>query len=136
MAAIDEPPPWAAEFIRRADDSGENIESAVAIAVDLGSRLPLPGHGETFTRWAVLAALGRANLTVARVVEAHTDALAILDEAGQPRPSDLSWGVFAAEAPGARLDAKISGEGWQLTGEKPWCSLGDQLNAAREGIVQ
>jgi alkylation response protein AidB-like acyl-CoA dehydrogenase len=79
----------------------------------------------------VLAALGRNNLTVARVVEPHVDALAILAEAGIPVEPDRSFGVFAAEAAGARLEATPTAVGGhELTGEKPWCSLGDQLDAA------
>jgi alkylation response protein AidB-like acyl-CoA dehydrogenase len=82
-------------------------------------------------RWAVLTALARANLTVARVVEAHTDALAIVAEAGGELPRHDSWGVFAAEAPGSRLTADVGPDGSAtLTGTKPWCSLGDVLDCA------
>ncbi len=81
----------------------------------------------------MLAEVARGNLTAARVLEAHSDALAILAEAGQtPRPGS-SWGVFAAEAPGTRLvathaagaDADVT-----LTGTKPWCSLGADVDCA------
>ena len=55
--------------------------------------------------WAVLAAAGEHNLRSARVLEAHSDALAILAEAGEPAP-DGTWGVFAAEAAPHRLEAR------------------------------
>jgi hypothetical protein len=68
-------------------------------------------------RWAVLAAVARANLTVARVLEAHTDALAILAEARDEPPSGSTWGVFAAEAPGDRLEAHVHpARGWVARG--------------------
>jgi len=92
--------------------------------------VPPPGAGETILRWEVLAALGAHDLQVARASEPHLDALAILDEAGR---SDLTgqglrWGVFAAEGPGVRLEARELADGsWSLTGAKPWCSLGSQL---------
>jgi alkylation response protein AidB-like acyl-CoA dehydrogenase len=64
------------------------------------------------------------DLTVARVLEPHVDAVAILAEAGQtPEPSS-SWGVWAAEGPGERLRARgDDSAGWVLDGRKPWCSL-------------
>jgi hypothetical protein len=78
----------------------------------------------------VLATVAEQNLTVARVLEAHSDALAILAEAGAPAP-DGTWGVFAAEAAPHRLAA--SGEPGgpvTLTGVKPWCSLAGLLDNA------
>ncbi|WP_104134773.1 MULTISPECIES: hypothetical protein [unclassified Cryobacterium] len=44
-------------------------------------------------RYATLAA---ADLTAARVAEAHLDARAILTQAGQGAQSGHTWGVFAA----------------------------------------
>jgi alkylation response protein AidB-like acyl-CoA dehydrogenase len=65
------------------------------------------------------------------VLEAHTDALAILAEAGEEPPSGSTWGVFAAEAPGARLEAVEQRAGQvSLTGTKPWCSLGADVDRA------
>ena len=47
--------------------------------------LPLPGAGATGQRHEALLQLGRMDLSVARIVEAHTDAIAILAEAGPGR---------------------------------------------------
>jgi hypothetical protein len=102
---------------------------ALKLAADYGRLLPQPGRGETASRWAVLAAAGEHNLTVARVLEAHSDALAILAEAGAPTPSG-TWGVFAAEAQPHRLEAGSSAGQLTLTGVKPWCSLGARLDSA------
>ncbi len=124
-------PGWARPLIERAARAGEDVSTAVPIAIAAGRRLPLPGQGQTLLRWGVLAALARVNLTVARIAEAHTDALAILAEAGQDSSADGSWGVFAAEAPGHQLTATDHGDRRvTLTGSKAWCSLGDVLDHA------
>jgi alkylation response protein AidB-like acyl-CoA dehydrogenase len=123
-------PAWAASLIASARTSGTDVASAVQLSRRYGALLPLPGGGDTATRWRVLAALGRVNLTVARVYEAHTDALAILAESGAESPAGLAWGVFAAEAPGATLEAAVTGGTAALSGVKPWCSLGGALDAA------
>jgi hypothetical protein len=118
-------PGWAAPLILAAQSAGEDIDAAMRLAEKYGRALPLPGGGQTAERWAVLAAVAERNLTLARVLEAHSDALAILAEAGQPAP-DGTWGVFAAEAPRHRVDACRSA----LTGVKPWCSLAGRLDSA------
>ena len=41
-----------------------------------------------------------------------------------------TWGVFAAEGPGTKLQAEPDAGGWRLTGVKPWCSLADRLSHA------
>ncbi|MBW0136044.1 acyl-CoA dehydrogenase [Pseudonocardia abyssalis] len=62
--------------------------------------MPLPGHGDTPGRWRALAAWGRTDLVLARLAEGHTDALAILAEAGcTPVPGAL-YGVWAARSGG------------------------------------
>ena len=69
------------------------------------------------------------DLTVARILEAHADALAILAEAVEAVPPGR-WGVFAAEAPGVELTGRPEGAGWFVEGTKPWCSLGNRLDHA------
>jgi hypothetical protein len=80
-----------------------------------------------------LAAVAAGDVTVARVVEPHLDALGILALAGHDAGHGSRWGVFAAEAPGMRLDATPAGDGddrWTLSGRKPWCSLASRLTDA------
>ncbi|MBO3089826.1 acyl-CoA dehydrogenase [Cellulomonas dongxiuzhuiae] len=89
-----------------------------------------PGAGSTLRLWSLLATLGAHDLGVARAVEPHLDALAIREQAGLPAGGERTWGVFAAEGPGVRLDAVPHGDAWRLTGTKPWCSLADRLDAA------
>ncbi|OWY29027.1 acyl-CoA dehydrogenase [Herbaspirillum robiniae] len=87
--------------------------------------LPLPGSGATLERWRVLAAVAGRDLSLLKLYEAHTDALAILAEGGFTDIPPLSvWGVWCAEPPGAVLHARpIAAEGQLvLDGEKRWCS--------------
>jgi alkylation response protein AidB-like acyl-CoA dehydrogenase len=122
-------PAWSGGLIGESRGCGEDVDVAVKLAADYGRLLPQPGGGETSRRWAVLAAVGERNLTVARVLEAHSDALAILAESGAAMP-DGTWGVFAAEAAPHRLEAHGGDGAVTLTGVKPWCSLAAQLDAA------
>ncbi len=122
-------PAWAGPLVESSADTGEDAGTALRLAAKYGTLLPQPGGGQTAERWAVLAGVAERNLTVARVLEAHSDALAILAEAGSPPPGG-SWGVFAAEAAPHRLEASPTGGTTVLTGVKPWCSLADQLDYA------
>lgn len=79
--------------------------------------LPLPG-ADTLRRWAALAALGRADLTVARLAEGHVDALAILAEAGRPVVPDALYGVWAARSGGTGAELTPNG----LEGTVRFCS--------------
>ncbi|MBN3757750.1 acyl-CoA dehydrogenase [Paraburkholderia sp. Tr-20389] len=89
--------------------------------------LPLPGRGETATRWRGLAAVAACDLSLVKLYEAHTDALAILAELDRAELADDgggSWAVWAAEPPNAKLIAHASNgrDGLTLEGVKPWCS--------------
>ncbi|OUZ09139.1 hypothetical protein BHE97_11625 [Aeromicrobium sp. PE09-221] len=96
---------------------------------DIADEVPMPGSGNTLLRWEFLARLGHADLVLARAVEPHLDALAILDEAGMT-PAPGRWAVWAAEAPGTRLTATDRGGVWSLSGVKPWCSLAGEVDHA------
>jgi hypothetical protein len=122
-------PGWAPPLVSACAGAGEDIGAALCLAERYGRLLPQPGGGQTASRWAVLSAVAQQNLTVARVLEAHSDALAILAEAGEP-PPDGTWGVFAAEAAPHRLEAAAGGGGTVLAGVKPWCSIADRLDSA------
>lgn len=82
--------------------------------------LPLPGGGDTSARHRALLEAGREDLSLARLVEAHVDAVAILAEAGRsPEPGAL-YGVWASEAPRHRLE--LQADGRALRGSKQFCS--------------
>jgi alkylation response protein AidB-like acyl-CoA dehydrogenase len=75
--------------------------------------------------------LGRTDLSLARLVEAHTDALAILAEAGRTRPAGLLYGVWASDGPGSRLELRRKSDGsLRLYGTKRYCSGASLLDAA------
>jgi LmbE family N-acetylglucosaminyl deacetylase/SAM-dependent methyltransferase len=113
--------------------------------VELGDGGARPGGGGTTDLWEALATLAAADLGLARAVEPHLDALAILDQeraaaggaAGAAPASDAAagdaaptWGVFAAEGGGDPLTAVDGSDGVLLTGTKPWCSLAGSLTHA------
>ena len=117
---------WLDELAARAQSTHGVATAAVELARELAPRVPPPSGGRTIERWEVLASLGAGDLSVARIAEAHLDALAILAESGPGSVTDRGvWGVYAAEGPGMRLDATPGLDGWQLTGRKPWCSGAD-----------
>ncbi|APW36309.1 acyl-CoA dehydrogenase [Rhodoferax koreense] len=98
------------------------LAELVALGLD---HLPLPGSGATLARWQALAAVARHDLSLAKLYEGHTDALAVLQElaAGDAAPDDAIWGTWAAEPPGQRVLIDIDGDGRvALRGHKPWCS--------------
>ena len=67
--------------------------------------------------------LGREDLSLARLAEAHWDAMAILAEAGRPAAVGALYGVWAAEKPGRALQlAARPGGGFALSGQKAWLS--------------
>jgi alkylation response protein AidB-like acyl-CoA dehydrogenase len=120
-------PDWVTRLVADSASAGQDVPALLLLARDFGACLPRPGQGETALRWQILAELATANLSAARVFEAHTDALAIIAEAGESAPAG-TYGVFAAEAPDCRLEAEPSGGLFRLTGTKPWCSLGSVLD--------
>ena len=106
----------------------DDVAGALALAQVLG-RARAESLRDT---WEVLATLAAHDLGVARAVEPHLDAAAILTQAGLPVP-DGSWGVFAAEGGDDPLVATegVGASGvWALSGTKPWCSLADRLDGA------
>lgn len=110
----------------------DGVHAVAVVLRSLHDRLaeaPLPGAGRTADRWAILAAAGTGDLSLARLLEGHLDALAILSEAGVPAPEGM-LGVWAADPPdGAVLAAWVEG-GWQLTGTKRFCSGVEVLDGA------
>ncbi|MFE9425898.1 acyl-CoA dehydrogenase [Kitasatospora sp. NPDC006697] len=85
-------------------------------------------------------------MSLARLAEGHTDAVAILaelgaEDTGAPTTGGgARWGVWAAEPPGYRLEARRAAGGWRLFGVKPFCSgartCTHALVTAREGELR
>ncbi|GIM62611.1 acyl-CoA dehydrogenase [Planomonospora venezuelensis] len=121
------------ELGQRAHAAAGDVQAALALARDHGARLPLPGYGGTALLWSALATVAAVDMTVARVLEPHLDAHAILaqaEEQAEEQPGDGTWGVFAAEGPGEPLRATARGGSYVLDGRKHWCSLGGVLDHA------
>ena len=143
VTAADEPWRAVSSALRAIRTSDGSIDAILTAARQCGAGWPKYGCGATARRWELLASVAAEDVAAARVIEAHLDALAILAEAAQTSgfdPADLlelgvaegsTWGVFAAETHGARVQAAPRlGGGWQLTGVKPWCSLAAVLTHA------
>src|SRR5471030_226463 len=103
-----------------------------ALIADGLGRPPLPGHGATLERWRMLAMVAGHDLSLAKLYEGHSDAMAILAELRGPTPAaGSSWGVWCAEAPEARLALLRDREGALfLHGRKAWCSGAAHLTHA------
>ncbi|MBP1240466.1 MULTISPECIES: acyl-CoA dehydrogenase [unclassified Frigoribacterium] len=120
------PPGSTTSFVRA--HLPASVAEALGLAASLtdpgaqGGAVPAPGTGQTADLWRALATLAAHDLSAARAVEPHLDAVAVLEqarEAGQVAPTATDaagsggrasaagplWGVFAAEGPGVRLDA-------------------------------
>ena len=106
--------------------------------------LPLPGGGATGDRLMKLCGIARSDLEVARLAEAHIDAIAILYEAGHCPQPHLLYGVWAAQDPSCRLelvDAPGADAAMALRGTKAFCTGSTLLDHAlvsvrtREGVL-
>lgn len=88
-------------------------------------RIPLPGNGSTLLRWELLCSVAEYDLSLAKLYEGHTDALATqmeLDPAAN-LPAQATWGMWASETRGERLRmAPSSSSEVRLNGNKAWCS--------------
>lgn len=115
---------------------GDLLHRMIGLGLD---QLCLPGEGLTLSRWQALAAVAAQDLSLVKLYEAHTDALAILAEAGAFPGSAAShfadqyralphaaWAVWCAEPPNARVYMEPEHTGSdapvRLSGTKAWCS--------------
>lgn len=125
-------------------DLPDGLPSLLAWCVDVGRTAPRAGGGATASLWKLLADTAHEDVAAARILEPHLDALGILAQSGTDLDANRdpwglrgigvdarsSWGVFAAEGAGMRLDARETEMGWTLHGRKPWCSLAAHLTHA------
>ena len=100
---------WAdVGLVAAARGAGPDLQAALALARGLGPVSADPGQ-KFWTVLQVLGSLGAGDLTVARVIEPHLDALAILAQAAAPwrrprgdAPPRQHLGGVCAHAPGSR----------------------------------
>jgi alkylation response protein AidB-like acyl-CoA dehydrogenase len=107
----------------------DTLRALKAAALD---RWPRPRSATTLQRWQRLAQVAAAQLSLAKLYESHTDALAILAECGSElASSDGLWAVWAAEPPNARVHVRQrQGRQLRISGRKAWCSGGQQVDWA------
>lgn len=114
---------------------GGDLDEVLALARELSPTAQRLGSDSAPYLTALLS-VGAGDLTVARVVEPHLDAVAILAQSAVAHEtsdvtSDGVWGVYAAEGPGHHLAGTPDEHGaWTLTGRKPWCSLASEVSQA------
>jgi alkylation response protein AidB-like acyl-CoA dehydrogenase len=109
-----------------------NLEERIAELRAAGElTLPLPGHGATALRHQMLLRCGSKDLSLARIAEGHTDALAILAEGECAARPEALYGVWASDGHASRISAKRLDNGsWRLEGRKQFCSGATFLKAA------
>ena len=70
----------------------EQLQRLIESGLD---QLPLPGHGATLQRWQALAAIAAVDLSLLKLYEGHTDALAIIEQlGGSPTPGKPSGPII------------------------------------------
>ncbi len=118
-------------------DGPVDVAAALDVATQCSAQQCRPGAGHTREYLQTLATLGLVDASLARIVEPHLDAHAILAQAGMSADIPAigadavsTWGVYAAHASGLKLVATQGPDGWTLSGSKPWCSLAGQLSHA------
>jgi hypothetical protein len=106
--------------LNREQSAAQALHGLIESGLD---QLEPPGAGATLQRWAALAAVAEHDLSLAKLYEGHTDALAILRELGEARTAGGSWATWAAEAPQGRAVIETTADGGiRLQGSKCWCS--------------
>jgi hypothetical protein len=111
-------------------------ELMARLRASLGETMPLPGGGETSARHRRLMEIGRQDLSLARLAEAHWDAVAILAEAGRAPESGVLYGVWASEIPDQPLTLDTCGNNHAISGKKFFCSGAGIVDRALTTIGQ
>jgi alkylation response protein AidB-like acyl-CoA dehydrogenase len=97
-------------------------ELKMRLAAVVSQDLPLTGGSRTAERLRLLADTAREDLSLAKLAEAHWDAVAILAEAGRSPEPGMLYAVWGSELPGQALRLERTKEGYELSGSKPFCS--------------
>ena len=108
--------------LKQSADVAEQLNELLAQGY---GQLPLPGAGKTLQRWRALAAVAQHDLSLAKLYEGHTDALAIIAEIDDFQQVNWqgAWGVWASESPGGHTVLRSTTDGDVLVdGIKLWCS--------------
>jgi hypothetical protein len=76
----------------------------------------------TAERLQYFFAMARENISLAKILEAHWDAVSILFEANKKINPHLLYGVWASEIPNKTLQLEKKGDKYILNGSKMFCS--------------
>lgn len=99
--------------------------------VDTGAvDFPQPGQGRTAERLERLAHIAAGDLALARLAEAHLDAVTILREAHREPATGALYGVWASDAPHARLALERRDHDSVVHGSKAFCTGAGLLDRA------
>lgn len=118
----------ALEALNPTADVSTQLHELVRLGLD---ELPLPGSGKTLQRWQTLALVAEHSLSLAKLFEGHTDALAILTELDTAgiELAGATWGVWAAETANQRVIIQPSqAAAVKIDGSKCWCSGAQALS--------
>lgn len=100
---------------------------------------PLPGRENYELRLIRFFEYGRHDLSLAKIMEAHWDAVAILAEKGKSPAKNALYAVWASEIPGQPLRIDRQNDLFYLSGKKMFCSgsyLADRaLITADENLI-
>ncbi len=94
-----------------------------------GLSLPIPGHGKTPERLRALRTQAGTDASVGRLLEAHSDAIAILFEASV-RPPPLAALAVWASGPTTSARVEMKGDGFVLNGKRSFCGGATIVDAA------
>lgn len=115
-------------LLERTDGPAVWLQQLVRQGLD---QLPLPGRGHTLQRWQALCVVAEHDLSLSKLFEGHTDALAVMAELSPSEVPALSatWGMWAAEPPDGRAKVQAPESGSVLlSGTKRWCSGAGELS--------
>ena len=71
-----------ARFEQDKGDYSGRLKQTFGQLCTLTDQIPLPGSGQTYQRWQILAQVAATDLVLAKWFESHLDAIAILAELG------------------------------------------------------
>ncbi len=112
----------------RKDLVEEQVRAKIA---ELSPMLPFPGEGESLVRWQRLMAVGAVDLSVAKTVESHFDAIAIIHEA-QMKPFSGIYAVWASKFGGRFLKGHFdhASDAWAIEGQVTFASAASLVDYA------
>ncbi|MBC7529971.1 MAG: hypothetical protein H7318_00225 [Oligoflexus sp.] len=111
------------------ETSGDVHAIVRSLVMDNEMGLAQPGHGNSWSRFSALMEFGAYNLSVAKLLESHFDAITIMDEA-HFTPEAGIYAVWASKFGGKHLTGIRNGDRWQIRGDIAFASGIDAIDFA------